>query len=403
MSENFLPYGRQSITEADKKAVLDVLESDFLTTGPKVAEFEKIFAEYVRAPHAICMSSATAALHLAALALDIGEGDCVLAPTMSFAASANGAAYTGARIEFMDCDPESGLVTPQLFAEAADRAEASGNPAKMAVIVHLNGEHADMAGIAEEACKRNIRLVEDACHALGTTFVDRQGEGHMVGACRYSVMSTFSFHPVKTLTTGEGGIVTCRDEALANRIKDLRSHGIVRDKDRMLHIDMAHDQSGDLNPWYYEMQTLGYNYRLTDIACALGVSQMERMPDFAERRREMKRLYDDLFAESNLPVRTINSDEGVDSVRHLYPLLIDFEAIGMSRAEFMQKLRDSGIGTQVHYIPIHAQPYYKELNPELQLNGASDYYEKVISIPFYPDLTDDDIKRVVNSIAEVMR
>ncbi len=402
MTQPFLPYGKQNITAEDKQAVLAALDSSFLTTGPKVAEFEAAFADYLGAPHAVAFSNATAALHIACLALGVGDGDCVLTPTMSFAASTNCASYAGAKIEFMDCDPSTGLVTPQTFVEAADRAEKAGRPAKVAVIVHINGEAADIVAISREAKARGIELIEDSCHALGTTYTDHVGKVQKIGTCQYSTFSSYSFHPVKTITSGEGGMLTCKDPKLARIVSDLRSHGITRDAESFVNAELAFDENGDPNPWYYEMQSLGFNYRLTDIACALGLSQLNKMKQIAVRRREIKALYDELFAKSNVPVTVIPSAEGGDAVRHLYPVLIDFHSHGLSRAAFCHKLKEQGVGTQVHYIPTHMLPYYVSKYGKQNLKGAQEYYNKVISLPFYPELTDADISRVVDTIKKVL-
>lgn len=402
MSQPFLPYGKQTITEEDKQAVLQVLESDFLTTGPKVAEFEKAFADYLGAAHAVAFANATAALHIACLALGVGEGDTVLTPTMSFAASTNCAAYAGAQIEFMDCDPNTGLVTPSTFAQAADRAEKAGKPAKVAIVVHLNGEFADIVRISKEAKERGIELIEDACHALGTTYTDHVGETQKVGSCQYSAFASYSFHPVKTITSGEGGMLTCKDGNLARVVSELRSHGVTRDPDAFEDHELAFDENGNPNPWYYEMQALGFNYRLTDIACALGLSQLGRMKEVAFRRREMKALYDDLLAKSNLPIKVIPNATGSDAVRHLYPVLIDYSSLDMTRAKFCNAMKDLGVGTQVHYIPTHMLPYYVKKYGKPVLKGAEEYYKRVVSLPFYPGLTDADIKRVVETIRNVL-
>lgn len=402
MTHRFLPYGKQTITDEDKQAVLEALDNPFLTTGPKVSEFETAFASYLGAEHAVSFANATAALHIACLALGVKSGDTVLTPTMSFAASTNCASYTGAKIEFMDCDPISGLVTPQTFVEAAERAEKAGRPAKVAVIVHINGEAADIVGIAKEAKARGIEIIEDSCHALGTTYTDHDGKIQNVGSCQYSAFSSYSFHPVKTITSGEGGMLTCKDAKLARFVADMRSHGITRDADVFEDKELAFDENGNPNPWYYEMQSLGFNYRLTDIACALGLSQLNRMDDIGSRRREMKALYDDLFAKTNLPVTCIPTAEGSDAVRHLYPVLMDFKAHGLTRAAFCQKLKEQGVGTQVHYIPTHMLPYYVNTYGKQSFKGAESYYDKVISLPFYPGLSDHDIARVVDVIKKVL-
>ena len=402
MTQDFLPYGRQDISEDDIAAVVATLRADFLTTGPKVAEFETVFATYAGVPHAVAVANGTAALHLASLALGIEPGDCVLAPTVSFAASANGAMYCGAQIMFMDCDPDTGLVTPETFQQAIDRCVLKGKTPKMAVIVHLNGEHADMASIARIAQSHDIALVEDACHALGTEFEDEEGVKHRVGACRYSAISTYSTHPVKTITTGEGGVITTRDDTLAERLKLLRNHGIERDATKFRYKDLALDSQGNPNPWYYEMQVSGFNYRLTDIACALGISQMQRMDEIASRRRKLKSQYDTLLNGINANIKPVLTMQNTDPVRHLYPLLIDFDAIGMERAQFCRAMRARGIGTQVHYVPIHLQPFYREQQSGLSLPGADAYYRRALSIPLFPTMKDDDPNRVVNAISDIL-
>ncbi len=402
MTKPFLPYGKQTITAADKKAVLEALESDYLTTGPRVDAFEKAFADYVGAPHAISFANATGALHVACLALGIKDGGTVLTPAMSFAASTNCASYAGAHVEFMDCDPVSGLVTAETFAEAANRAEEAGRPAKLAVIVHLNGEAADMAAISAQAKKRGILIMEDSCHALGTTYEDPDGNVQKVGSCQYASFSSFSFHPVKTITSAEGGMLTCTDPELCKQVSLLRGHGITRIADDFTDKEMAFDENGSPNPWYYEMQELGFNYRLTDMACALGSSQLAQMDDIARRRREIKKLYDDLFSKSKLRVTPIPTSAGIDPVRHLYPILVDYDAHNMSRSAFCNLLREMGIGTQVHYIPTHKLPYYVERYGQQSMPGAEAYYEKVVSLPFYPGLKDKDVKRVVSALEDVL-
>jgi len=397
----FLPYGKQDITETDKQAVLASLDDVFLTTGPKVGQFEQAFATYCGAREGVALSNGTAALHLAAVAMGIGQGDCVLAPTMSFAASANGAAYTGARIDFMDCDPETGLVTPEIFAEAVDRAKGEGRSPRLAVVVHLNGELADMKAIYEVAETHGIALMEDSCHALGSKYRQQNGGEGQAGDCRFCVAASWSTHPVKTITTGEGGVLTSNDEEFSSNVRLLRSHGITREAKAFETPEMAFE-GNEPNPWYYEMQNLGYNYRLTDIACALGLSQLSRMDAIAARRREMKRLYDSLFAQVELPLMPVRSVEGCDAVRHLYPVLIDFDVLGKSRRKVMLELREAGIGTQVHYIPIHRQPYYARMGQQ-ELKGADHYYARCLSLPFYVGLKDEDISRVVETLGRVIK
>ena len=384
MSEPFLPYGRQNITDEDIEAVSQALRSDFLTTGPKVAEFERLFATYVGAQHSVAVANGTAALHLASMVLDINPGDIVLAPTMSFAASANGAAYCGAHIRFIDCNPDSGLITPETFKQAVLRCENEGALPKTAVIVHLSGEVADIEAISMIANEYGIALIEDCCHGLGSQYLDSKGNTQTVGNCAFSQLSCFSTHPVKTMTTGEGGLITTNDNAMAERLVKLRMHGMVRDPDQMIRTEFAISPEGLPNPWYYEIQELGYNYRLTDFACALGISQLKRMDQISKNRKRIKETYDRLFAEANLPLHTISTQNGHEPVRHLYPILVDFEELGFSRASFMAALKEKNIGTQVHYVPTHLFKIYENVDQNVSFDGAMKYYERTVSIPMYP-------------------
>ena len=398
MTDDFLPYGKQTITQADLDAVARALQQPLLTTGPLVGEFETAFASRVGAGEAVACSNGTAALHLAAMALGLGPDDVVLAPTQSFMASANGPHYTGAKIVFMDCDPDTGLVTRETFLAALERA---GGKASAAVIVHLNGEMADMAAIAAEAQPRGIRLIEDACHAIGTRFA-HDGAMADVGSCKYSDMACFSLHPVKTITMGEGGVVTTNDAALASDMRIKRSHGISREPSGFVNKDMAFDSDGSVNPWYHEMQAPGFNYRATDFSCALGLSQLGQLDHFIERRKALKSRYDHLLAGFHPAIGAVPTAQDCDPCRHLYPVLIDFALIGKSRATVMAELHALGIGTQVHYIPVHLQPYYRELDPELDLPGAVRYYERALSLPLYPLMQDSDADRVVDALRKVL-
>lgn len=399
MSAGFLPYGRHWIDEDDIAAVAECLRGDWLTTGPAVDAFEAAFAEAVGARHAVVVANGTVALHLAALAADVGEGDVGMAPTMSFLASANGMRYTGVDIVFADADPLTGLITPDTFRAALARA---GGKVKMAVVVHLNGHPVDMPRIARIAEESGIVLVEDACHALGTLYPDRNGEMTKVGACRHSAMTVFSLHPVKTVTMGEGGVVTTNDSRLHERLRLLRSHGMVRKAEGFVNRDMAFSADGEANPWYYEMQELGFNFRAPDFACVLAHSQLKKLPMFAERRRQLKDIYDRHFSAIGDLVKPVATGAGVEPVLHLYPLLIDFEAFGKERGRVMADLRAMGIGTQVHYIPIHRQPYYVGLAGVADLPGADAYYSRALSIPYYPLMTDDDAHRVANAVKSVL-
>ncbi|QYO77776.1 UDP-4-amino-4,6-dideoxy-N-acetyl-beta-L-altrosamine transaminase [Devosia salina] len=393
--KSLIPYGKQSIDDDDLAAVAAALRADYLTTGPRIAEFEAAFATAVGAKHAMVCSNGTAALHLSAMALGIGPDDIVLAPTLSFLATANGPHYTGARIVFMDCDPETALVRPQDVEDALERA---GGSVKAIFITHMNGQICDIEAISKIARRIGAYLVEDACHAVGTEYTDSQGITRQVGDGAYSDLTNFSLHPVKTITMGEGGVVTTNDSTLHKQMCRLRSHGMTRDPDEFEVEELAFAADGLPNPWYYEMPSPGYNYRATDIQCALGMTQLAKLPRFAEKRRSLASEYDALLAKHNGPMRRFGRVEGCDPVLHLYVALIDFAAIGLDRGGFMRQLSALGIGTQVHYLPIHRQTYYAKLNPGLSLPGADTYYSQCLSLPLYADMTSEDVRRVMDAL-----
>lgn len=400
MSEGFLPYGRHWIDEADIEAVAECLRGDWLTTGPRVKAFEDAFAEAVGAKFAVVCANGTAALHMAALAADVGAADVCVAPTMSFLASANGMRYAGARIVFADADPNTGLITPETFRDALDRA---GAKVKMAVVVHLNGAPVDLAEIARLAAERGIVLVEDACHALGGTHPGADNAQHPIGSCVHSAMTVFSLHPVKTITMGEGGVVTTNDAALYDRLCRLRGHGMVRDADSFENAELAFAADGTANPWYYEMIELGYNYRAPDFACALAHSQLSKLPMFAERRAALREIYDRELRDLGDLLRPVTQsmEPSTQPVLHLYPVLIDFEALARDRASVMNALRAKGVGTQVHYIPIHRQPYYAKLSG-VDLPGADAYYARALSLPYYPLMEPADAARAAAALKDVL-
>lgn len=365
--QDFIPYGRQYIDDDDIEEVAKVLRSDFLTCGPYIEKFEKSLCDVTGAAHAVACNSGTAALHLAMLALDIKEGDKVIVPTVTFLASANAARYCGAAIVFADVDVRSGLLTLETLREAYDRA---GGEVKAVVVVHLSGQLADMKSIKAFCDEKNIKIIEDACHALG-------GKG--VGACKYSDMAAFSFHPVKTIAMGEGGAVTTQNAAYGEKMRVLRSHGIER---------------GD--HWKYSMNELGYNYRVPDLACALGLSQLKKLDQFVARRNELAKTYNAFFKGIDWaePVLELSDDEAY----HLYPVLINFDKIGKSREEFMDELRAKNIGTQVHYIPVHTQPYYGGRLEDLP--RAAEFYSKVLSLPLYYSLTEEQQNYVMKVLSD---
>jgi UDP-4-amino-4,6-dideoxy-N-acetyl-beta-L-altrosamine transaminase len=376
-----LPYGRQTIEDDDIAAVVEALRADFLTTGPTVEAFETAFAETVGARHAVACANGTAALHLAMLALDVQLGEVVIAPSITFLATANCARYVGAEVIFADVDPLSGLMTPETLADAL--ARVGGRKLRAVLPVHLRGDAVDLPGLAALANDAGAVLVEDAPHALGTTMT-YGNVAERVGDVRHSAMATFSFHPVKTIATGEGGMVTTNDSALADRLRTMRSHGMIR------------PQGAD--PWWYEMPEPGFNYRLPDILCALGLSQLAKLPRFAARRRALAKAYDAALAPLAPVVRIAARPEGSDPVLHLMCVLIDFEAAGLSRRQVVERLREYGIGTQVHYIPVHRQPYYRERYGELDLPGAEGWYERCLSLPLYPGMADGDVQKVADAL-----
>lgn len=372
-----IPYGRQWIDKADEQAVLDVLRSDFLTQGPKLAAFEEALAQRVGARHCVVVSNATAGLHMVYEALDIRGRNGITSPN-TFVATSNAMAYCGIVPRFADIDPKTYNLSANAVGDAIDDDTGVIAP------VHFAGLPADMKAISALARNRNIRVVEDAAHAIGSEYPD----GGRVGNCHYSDATVFSFHPVKTMTTGEGGAVTTNDTALYEKLLLLRSHGIERRTEQMGTVP---------GPWYYEQQGIGYNYRMTELQAALGLSQLSRLDDFTERRVAIIDQYHEGLSDLawlKLPERVPNR-----VCYHLFVLQIDFAAIGKSRAQVMTELRAKGVGTQVHYIPVHTQPWYQQNFSQTQsLSAAEAYYDKTLSIPLYPAMLDKDVATVIASI-----
>ena len=381
----FLPYGRQTIEDDDVAAVAEALRGDFLTTGPTVEAFETAFAAKVGARHAVAVSNGTATLHLAMMALGVGEGDVCVVPSITFLATANCARYVGAEVVFADVDPDSGLITPDTLGRALNGIR--GKRVKAVLPVHLRGDVCDLPALKAMASASGATLVEDAPHALGSvgTF---DGVAHPVGDGAYSSFASFSFHPVKTLATGEGGMLTTNDPDLAARARLLRSHGMVR------------QPGGD--PWWYEMPELGFNYRIPDVLCALGLSQLKKLDRFVARRRALTALYARRLAERAPRVRLAASPAHSNPALHLLTVLIDFEAEGLSRRTVVDSLKASGIGTQVHYIPVHRQPYYAQRQGVADLPGADAWYRRCLTLPLYPTMADGDVDRVVDALAAIL-
>ncbi|TWB38554.1 UDP-4-amino-4,6-dideoxy-N-acetyl-beta-L-altrosamine transaminase [Nitrospirillum pindoramense] len=396
----FLPYGRQSIDEDDIAAVAAVLRGDWLTQGPTVSRFEQAFADVVGARHAIACANGTAALHLACMALDLGPGDAMVVPSVTFLATANAARYCGAEVAFADVDPLTGLMGRAQAEAALARAEAAGWRVRALAPVHLAGQAADMDALADLAEARGLALIEDACHAVGSRRAGRGGDSIAIGACDRSAMACFSFHPVKTIAAGEGGMVTTNDDALARALRRDVSHGMVRDPAAFQDREAAFAADGAINPWYYEMPSPGYNYRLTDIQAALGLSQLGKLDRFVARRAEMAARYDDRLAPLAPLIRPAGRSGGTPAW-HLYVALLDFAALGRDRAAVMAQLRAAGVGSQVHYIPVHHQPYYRARYGRLDLPGADGWYGACLSLPLFPAMTDGDVDRVAAALARL--
>ncbi len=400
MNRRFLPYGRQTIDDGDIAAVARVLRGDYLTTGPAVAAFENAIAERVGARYAVACSSGTAGLHLAMSALGAGEGDAAVVPTLTFLASANAARFVGAEVVFSDVDPHTALMR-EADARAALACRDRGRP-KVVMPVHFAGQCPDMEAIAELAADHGASVIEDACHAIGTTCATAGGETVAVGSCRHSDLCVFSFHPVKTVAMGEGGVVTTNDETLNRRLLRLRNHGMTRDAARFTQAGSAFDAAGEANPWYYEMAEIGFNYRASDIHCALGLSQLGKLDGFIARRRALVARYDASLAALAPAVRPLGRVASCRPAWHIYVALIDFDSLGLERAHVMKALRARDIGTQVHYTPVGAQPYYRRRYGAGSLPGAERYYARALSLPLFPAMTDQDVDHVVSALAETL-
>ena len=395
----FLPYGRQLIEDDDVAAVTEVLRSDFLTTGPVVEAFESKLAEITGAAHAISVSSGTAALHLAALAMELQPGDRAIVPSMTFLATANAALYVGAEVLFADVDADTGLLTPETMERALAQ---SGAPVRAALPVHVNGQTVDMQGISAVPGVDELRIVEDACHALGGQHAGLNGAVVPVGSNAFADMTVFSFHPVKTIAMGEGGAITTNDPDLADRLRLLRNIGMTREPSSFENSELAFDASGEANPWYYEMAALGFNYRASAIHCALGLSQLGKLQRFMDKRTALMARYRERLAPLAPLIHPLPQMPDCNPAWHLCVVLVDFKSAGVNRADCMRALQARGIGTQVHYIPVHRQPFYRKRYGDLDLPGADAYYAKILSLPLFASMNDDDVDYVVDVLASVL-
>ena len=379
-----IPYGRQDITQTDIDAVVGVLQSDFLTQGPMVPRFEQSVAQHVGARHALAVNSATSALHIACLALGLGPGDRLWTTPITFVASANCALYCGAEIDFVDIDPRTYNLCPQALALKLEQAEREGTLPKVVVPVHLCGQPCDMQAIHALSQRYGFKIIEDASHAIGGKY-----QGEFIGNSRYSDITVFSFHPVKIITTAEGGMALTNDDELATKMGLLRSHGITRDP-----AQMTHEADG---PWYYQQIDLGFNYRMTELQAALGVTQMERLDQYVARRHQLARRYDDLLTD--LPVTTPWQHADSYSGLHLYVIRLQLDQIQKTHRQVFESLREQGIGVNLHYIPVHMQPHYERMGFEpADFPQAQVYYKEAISIPMFQTMTDEQQDEVIAAL-----
>jgi UDP-4-amino-4,6-dideoxy-N-acetyl-beta-L-altrosamine transaminase len=392
----FLPYGKQTIEDDDIAAVTAALRSGYLTTGPLVEEFEREIRIATGAEYAIAVANGTAALHLAARAAGLIEGTLTIVPAITFLATASAVRVTGGDVIFADVDPVTGLMTPETLSAALINCPV--DMTKAIIPVHLAGPSCDMAALAAEAARFNLTLIEDACHAIGTVNHDNT----LAGECAHSAMACFSFHPVKTITTGEGGAITTNDASLAATLRRDRSHGMTRDANEFTLKDLAFARDGSPNPWYYEMLAPGLNYRMTDIQCALGISQFTKLPRFKVQRAKLKAAYDVLLAPYVPHIETPHLDADCDPAWHLYAVRIDFAGLNADRASVMRKMAAMGVGTQVHYIPVYRQPYFQTRYGEQTLPGAEAYYQSTLSLPLYPGMSEDDCNRAVSALTQAL-
>lgn len=394
MNNQLIPYGKHFIDQDDIDAVIDVLKYRNLTQGEAVDSFENAVAEFVGAKYAVAMSSWTAGLHMACLAADINETHDVITSPITFVASSNAVLYCNANPVFTDINSE----TINICTDALEQTIHNNPKTKAIIPVHFAGVPCDMKKIQQIGIKNDALIVEDAAHALGAKYTD----GSMVGSCKYSDMTGFSFHPVKSIAAGEGGMITTNNEDIYKKLLRLRSHGINKLDDNFMNQDRANTE-GKQNPWYYEMQELGYNYRITDFQCALGESQLKKLPDFIKRRKELVKKYDQAFQE--IPeISSIQQDFRNDSSHHLYVVRIKFDQLKITRADFMYELKENGILSQVHYMPVTSHPYYEKLGYRtVSFPEASSYYEEALSIPLYYSLTNLEQEKVIDTIKKIIK
>jgi UDP-4-amino-4,6-dideoxy-N-acetyl-beta-L-altrosamine transaminase len=383
-----IPYGKQDINQADIDSVVDVLQSDFLTQGPKTPLFEKTVSNYCGAKYGVAVNSATSALHIACLALGLGKGEWLWTSPNSFVASANCGLYCDAKIDFVDIDPKSYNLSITELEKKLIQAKQKGRLPKVLVPVHFAGQSCDMKKIHSLGQEYGFKIIEDASHAIGGKYLDQP-----IGGCQYSDITVFSFHPVKIITTAEGGLATTNNKNLLVRMQLFRSHGVTRNPELM-----TKEAEGG---WYYQQIDLGFNYRMTELQAALGLSQMERLDEFVAKRHQFQKRYDELL--KGLPIITPYQDLDSYSALHLYPIQIDLNRVNKNREQIFDELRGNGVGVNVHYIPIHTQPYYRQFGfKDGEFLNSENYYETALSLPLYSGMSFQDQDKIVESIIEAL-
>jgi UDP-4-amino-4,6-dideoxy-N-acetyl-beta-L-altrosamine transaminase len=383
-----IPYGKQDINQADINSIISVLKSDFLTQGPQVPLFEKIVSDYCGVEYGVAVNSATSALHIACLALGLGEGDWLWTSPNTFVASANCGLYCGAKVDFVDVNPLTHNLSSEELEKKLIQAKKDNKLPKIVIPVHFSGQSCNMKKIHSLSQEYDFKIIEDASHAIGGKYLDQS-----IGGCQYSNITVFSFHPVKIITTAEGGLATTNDKKLLTRMQLFRSHGVTRNPELM-----TKEAEGE---WCYQQVDLGFNYRMTELQAALGVSQMERLDEFVAMRHQLQKRYDELLED--LPITTPYQDLNSYSALHLYPIQIQTDKVKSTRKEIFEALRASGIGANIHYIPVHTQPYYENMGfKKGDYPNAESYYESVISIPMFQGLTIEMQDEVLNVLKKVL-
>ncbi len=398
MVDSFIPYGKPSVDEEDIAAVVSVLQSDFLTTGPVVGQFEEALSHQVSVDYVTSCSSGTAALHLACASLSISPDDQIIVPAMTFCATANAVAMVGGEVIFSDVNPKTGLMEPADLKKAISRSDLS--KLKAIMVVHMNGQVVDIVAIKSIADAYGLKIIEDAAHALGSSY-SHEGVEYQIGSCAHSDLCCFSFHPVKNIAMGEGGAICTNSETYADFMKSFRNHGCVQDE--KLFVNLPPDAVSAAPMWHREMRMLGNNYRASDINCALAKSQLTKLQDYKAKRAKLVKLYDDAFGGEAAILNSIDRIPDQEPCWHLYPLLLDFHKLGMSREALMAKLKRKNIGTQVHYMPVSWHPYWQVRTDGFSYDGAAQYYENILSLPLFSSLSETEAGYVASTLLDILK